>query len=333
MTIKSIIGIRTIKTGIGAALAMICADMLGLKFATAAGIVTILSIQSTKKQSIEMAVKRLWATGIALAIATILFNILGYTPIVFGIYLLIFIPIAAKVSVVEGIVPASVLVTHLLTEGQVTGELLVNEVLLIIVGAGVALILNLYMPSIEKELYRLRSSVEKDLHKLFVEMAGALRAHSVAIDEEVLFSRIERTLQEGSIKAYKQTNNHLFAQVSVYERYFQMRLKQFQVVCYMREHFSRFFMQYQETEDVATFTMHVADLVHGRRTSNELLQELEELRNHFKTSSLPTTREEFENRAMLYQFLNDLEHFLEIKKQFRESLTEKELLEYENGYE
>ena len=35
---------------------------------------------------------------------------------------------------------------------------------------------------------------------------------------------------------------------------------------------------------------------------------------------LPKTREEFENRAMLYQFLNDLEQFLSIKNGFKEEL-------------
>ena len=33
---------------------------------------------------------------------------------------------------------------------------------------------------------------------------------------------------------------------------------------------------------------------------------------------LPKNREEFENRALLFQFLNDLEDFLIIKKEFKE---------------
>jgi uncharacterized membrane protein YgaE (UPF0421/DUF939 family) len=33
---------------------------------------------------------------------------------------------------------------------------------------------------------------------------------------------------------------------------------------------------------------------------------------------LPKTRNEFEDRALLFQFLNDLEDFLIIKKEFKE---------------
>jgi uncharacterized membrane protein YgaE (UPF0421/DUF939 family) len=40
------------------------------------------------------------------------------------------------------------------------------------------------------------------------------------------------------------------------------------------------------------------------------------LKNHYKESELPATREEFENRATLFQYLNDLEHFIEIKSRF-----------------
>ncbi|MEG0085126.1 MAG: hypothetical protein RR817_01510, partial [Niameybacter sp.] len=68
------------------------------------------------------------------------------------------------------------------------------------------------------------------------------------------------------------------------------------------------------------------------RSAKMLLEQLAKLREVFRASSLPKTREEFENRAMLYQYLNDIEHFLEIKQSFRESLTEEEFEEYKKGY-
>lgn len=43
------IGVRTWKTGIGAVIAMIIAKELGLSYWVSAGIITILSIQSTKE--------------------------------------------------------------------------------------------------------------------------------------------------------------------------------------------------------------------------------------------------------------------------------------------
>ena len=125
---------------------MIIAQKLGLQYPVSAGIITILSIQSTKRQSVEMALKRIGACILALIIATILFKTMGYYYVVFGLFLLIFIPITVKFNLQEGIVVSSVLVTHLLVERSVSLFWITNELFLMIVGAGIALE--------EGELYR-----------------------------------------------------------------------------------------------------------------------------------------------------------------------------------
>lgn len=265
-------------------------------------------------------------------LASLLFVVLGYNPISFGIFLLIFIPLAAKGSMVDGIVMASVLVTHLLVEKSVDITWLTNELLLFIIGAGVALILNLYMPSIEGELHIYRHKIEDSMYRLFSSMAKSLKESSTSIEDEEYFEVIASDIKLAGLQAYKHSNNHLFATISPYERYFNMRAKQFQVMEYMREHFSRFFMTYEETEIVSKFASKVADSIHGHGTAKALLEELDELRNQFKHSKLPSTREEFENRAMLYQYLNDIEHFLQIKKEFIESLSLEEVESYRKGY-
>lgn len=327
------IGIRTLKTGLGATITLIVASSMGLQYATAAAVITILSIQSTKRQSIQMAVNRLVATVIALGIASLVFMGIGFNALAFGLFLICFIPVAARLNIGEGIVPASVLVTHLLTSKNITGSLLFNELMLVVVGAGIALLINLYMPSIESELNVCRREIEEMMHKIFIDMAYSLRAHSISIEEDLLYKSIEKHIKEGQEKAYKYTNNYLFTKVSPFAQYFNMRSRQFQVITYMREHFTKFFMHFEETEIVANFTEKVAECMRGTITARTLLEELQVLREDFKASKLPVTREEFENRAMLYQFLNDLEHFLEIKRDFRESLTDEEFLEYKKGYD
>ena len=279
------------------------------------------------------AIKRFVATVVALLIGTLLFTLLGHNAVVFGLYLLIFIPVVVRIKVGEGIVPASVLVTHLLVADHITPGLLLNEILLVVVGAGVALLLNLYMPSVEQNLYQIRIAIEKDMYQLFIEMAAALESHALEIQGNELYKRIEAQIKTGNLEAYKHTNNHLFAKETVYERYFAMRWEQFQVMHYMAEHFPRIAMTLKETTEVANFAREVAESIQGRVTSQALLAELENLRQHFKEAPLPTTREAFENRAMLYQFLNDLERFLEIKRSFREGLTVEELEEYIKCYE
>lgn len=329
--IKRFIGIRTLKTGIGAVVTLLIGNALGLQYAASAAVITILSIQSTKRQSVEIAIKRLIATIVALLLAAFIFEGVGFYPFSFGLFLIFFIPIASKGNMVEGIVPASVLVTHLLGSGNITLSLMLNEIALVVIGVIVALIINLYMPSMEEEIIKCRRDIETSMYNIFINMVEALRTQNINLDEEA-YGLLGHEIEEGQLKAYRYANNYLFTKHTPFSRYFRMRNKQYQVMLYMKEHFTKFFMTFEQTEIVANFTKRVAKSIHGEISAKVLLEELHVLREEFKESALPSSREEFENRAMLYQFLNDIEHFLEIKRDFRQSLSKEELKEYIKGY-
>lgn len=329
---KKIIGVRTIKTGIGSVLAMACADALGLKYMASAGIITILSIQSTKKESVQVALRRITATIVALVLGSLLFTFFSATPLIFGLYVILFIPITVRLKITEGIVPASVLVTHLLGEQMITSGMLINEILLMLVGAGVALLLNLYMPSIEKSLLQDKRAIEEEMYDILIHMSEALENRSLRIDESERFSRLQSRLDIGRNRAHKNANNYLMSERSPYEKYFEMRIGQFQVMQYMFKHFDKFFMTVEQSYLVADLTRQLAESVKGRVLVETLFEMLESLRANFKKSDLPISREEFENRAMLYQFLNDIEQFLDIKKRFKEELTPKEREMYNQYY-
>ncbi len=310
------IGYRTVKTAIAATIAIITADFLGLKYAAAAGIIAILSTQSTKRQSVTVALQRIGASFLALAIAPVLFILLGYNPLTFGLFLMIFITLAARLKVAEGIVVNSVLVTHLLVERSTAPGLLLNEISLMIVGTSIALILNLYMPSLEGKIKEDQRSIEILMKEILLHMAKALRDNSVSIREEQMFKDLGDLLEQGLSRAYRNLNNYFFINSNYYVEYMEMRLQQFHTLKRMRSHFQRFFMTYEQTDMMAEYTEEVAQSFHEKNTAKKLLVNLNSLREMYKAMKLPETREEFENRAMLFQFLNDMEEFLNIKYEF-----------------
>ncbi|MGL4731161.1 MAG: aromatic acid exporter family protein [Clostridium sp.] len=310
------IGNRTLKTAIGTGIAMILAHMLGLKYYASAGIITILSVQNTKRKSFVVALERIGACIVGLTISGILFQILGFNELVFALFMLLFIPVAVRFKLSEGIVMSSVLATHFLGEGSITLGLVLNELGLIVIGVGVALILNLYMPNMESYILRDKEYIEETLKNIFIEMSKSLKELSVSLSEDKTFNKLEKTLHEARKKAYINLNNYFISDESYYLQYMEMRIQQFECIKRMRCHFKRFFMTYEQTEMIAEFTYKVGETLSENNSCDGLLKELEQLREKFKESELPTTREEFENRAMLYQFLNDLEQFLEIKNEF-----------------
>lgn len=78
-------------------------------------------------------------------------------------------------------------------------------------------------------------------------------------------------------------------------------------------------MKYEQTILLSEFTNNVAINIHEDNDCIELINKLALLRREYEMMELPKNRDEFENRALLFQFLNDLEDFLIIKKEFKES--------------
>lgn len=67
---------------------------------------------------------------------------------------------------------------------------------------------------------------------------------------------------------------------------------------------------------ISNYLERVADLFHEFNNVEKLLVEQKQLFESFKIAELPSSREEFENRAILFQILRDLEYFLQLKRSF-----------------
>ncbi len=62
------------------------------------------------------------------------------------------------------------------------------------IGAGIALLLNLYMPSIEKEIWEDQFYIEEKMKEILIQMSIALRELSVSLKEDKLFNDLEERL-------------------------------------------------------------------------------------------------------------------------------------------
>ncbi|MDF2564874.1 MAG: hypothetical protein K0Q53_1269 [Massilibacillus sp.] len=304
------IGYRTLKTALGVVIAMYIASALGLKDATSAGIITILSLQNTRKQSIQLAIKMLCAFLLALFLSVILFKLYSYTPFIFGIFLLFFISIAVRLKLQEGIVISAVLITHLLIEQDIQIPFLLNQLYLMIIGVAIALILNLFMPNLENKFKEKQQFIENIISSILLNMSESLRNQTCSIGENNLFTQLRRTLKEGSDIAHINYNNRIFATNNNHRQYMEIREQQLNCLLNMKKHFDRLSTTYRQTIIIADFANKVAYSISDYTMTNNQLTELRNLRDSFTTMPLPQDRAEFENRSVLYQFLNDMDELL-----------------------
>ncbi|MDM5211774.1 aromatic acid exporter family protein [Peribacillus sp. NJ4] len=310
------IGYRTIKTALGVTLAIIIAQMLNLEYFSAAGIITILCIQVTKKKSVYASWHRFLACLIAMAYSSLMFQFIAFHPLIIGLILLIFIPTTVALKINEGIVTSSVIIMHLYGSGDITFSLLINETILIAVGVGVALVMNLYMPSVDKKLLAYQERIETNFSAILMGIVRYLRDNDHTWDGKEI-TETANLLNQAKSLAFRDVENHFLREEDLYYHYFKMREKQFEIIERILPLVTNIPLVVKQSGIVADFIEDLAENVHPQNTAILYLKKLEEMEIHFRGMALPQTREEFESRAALLQLMKEMERYLLLKHSFK----------------
>lgn len=317
------LSLRTIKLIFATVLAIYLATALGLSYATAAGIIAILSVLDTRKSSFKMARNRLFSTLLALTIAVLTFALFGFGIWTLGIYLALYVPLAYRFNWEAGIAPSTVLVTHLLLEQDISLIFLGNELTLFLIGAGLALLFNLYMPSQEKKIQAYHDQVE-DLLKQILLRFEAFLLNGDGRNEAELITQLDKTLDEALKVVYLDRHNQLFQQTNYQVHYFEMRAAQNKILRTMAGNINKCLLEGRENVILSSLFERAAQQLSRENSAKELLLDIELFHATFRERPLPQTRQEFETRATLFQLLHDMEAFIRLKVDFYEVYKDQE---------
>ncbi|WCN39456.1 aromatic acid exporter family protein [Aneurinibacillus uraniidurans] len=309
------IGYRTLKTAVGTSLSIFLAQWLGLQFAASAGILTILSVQVTKKRSIKNAFARFFSCVLGLLFGLVLFSLLGYHPVTIFILLLCLIPLLVRLRIQEGFVTACVILFHLYTTQKVSVAFFTNELAIMSIGLGIGLLMNIYMPSMEIELKKYQQKIEANFRVIMKELVVYLRNHESSWDGHELLETPELINTAKSL-AIRNVENHLFRKQDHYYHYFHMREQQFYLLERMVPLISTLLYSVSQGEKIADFLDDVSDHIHSGNTAYIFLAQIQQLKREFEQTELPKSREEFEIRANLFYFLQEMERYLLIKDEY-----------------
>lgn len=312
------IGYRTIKTAIGVPVAISIAQFIGINHFVSAGILTMLCIQPSRRRSFISAWDRFLACVIGITFSFLLFETLGYYPAIIGLLLLLFIPVTVYFKISQGIITSTVIVLNLYNSGNITFSRIGEQLLIIVIGIGTALVLNVYMPSLDRKLRTMQEELEMNFQKILSEIALYIRDKDRAWDGKELIAA-DDILNEATTLVSLDRENHLLRSEHTYYDYFAMRKEQYKLLRKMLPLVSRIENVELISSEIADYFEDLSESVHPGNTAILFLDELNTLRNTFQTMELPTTREEFETRANLFQLLHEIEDYLVIKNKFKES--------------
>ena len=310
------VGYRTLKTAVGAAIAIWIAQYFELNSFASAGILTVLCIQPTKRKSVRAISSRFLAALVGFVFAFVLFEWIAYHPIVFAILLLILLPTLVSFRIQDGFVSCVVILLHIYNAQNFTLGLLFNELLLMLIGFGTAFVVNFYMPDISRKLKSYQVEIESLYTTIFKEIAKYLRNGDLNWNGKEL-TEAAALLKKAKATAYQDVENHLTRLENEYYLYFDMREEQFDIIERVLPKITTIPIIMSHSPIVAEFMEELAENVHPGNTAHKYISKLELVKERFANLPLPQDHDTFTAMAGLYQFIEEMEHYLQIKQQFK----------------
>ncbi|MFD2612122.1 aromatic acid exporter family protein [Paenibacillus gansuensis] len=308
-------GIRVIKTAAAALIAIYLAQWIGLQTPLSAGLLAILGVEVTRKKGLQMSLIRFAASVFGLLLASLIFQLLGFHIYALSLYILVVFPILGRTNLKDGIVTCSVMVFHVFTAGEVSGPVVWNEVLLLLVGLGTATIFNLsYMPKEDMKLNAIRDETEDLFSAIFLHVARSLRdTDYIWGGQEVLDAA--GAVEQGLSVAKRIEENRLLKSDHSPVMYFLMRRQQLECIDRMLGLVAQVYRVLPHSELTAELFEELSIDVRAESYTGNVEASLSGLERQFKAMALPVNREEFEVRSALLQLCLELRYYLSIAKQ------------------
>lgn len=307
------------KISAGCAAAIVISTLLGVKYSATAGLITVLSIQNTKKETAEIALKRLLSFITAIITSFISFRFLGYTTTAFAVYLFVFILICGLFRAQSAIVPVSVLIAHILSEKHFDLQILINEFLLLFIGAGTGFLLNLYLHRDTKKMAEYRTAVDDEIKAIIGRMADRVLVSDKSDYTGDCFRRLDGYMKSARDLAVLNRQNSLINNDNYDLLYLDMRQKQCTILYEMYKSVKEMDSTPEQAHILSELLKKIKDEYHEYNNVSRLLEETNKVITEMKDQKMPESREEFENRASLYNLMIRTREFLTIKKMFMEN--------------
>lgn len=304
-------------------ISILISEILGLENSITAGVVTLLSIQTTKTQTVNIAAKRVIGYFIMLVMVILIFNTLGYNLISFGIFVFLFALINSRFNISIGLAPNVVMAGHFYARQTTDINFIFNETAIYLIAVAVAIVVNLIIPvtkSREKEKY----NIDNSIRKILLSLSNIINEdYKKKFNKNEYITDIENKIQiafkemEDYEKTviYKLENDILNNDIYDLE-YINMRKNQFNILNKIFELTKKLNKKYYQSEAIAIFLKEIESDYDENNNVVELMNKSKDLLDKFSNSELPQDRTEFENRAILYTIMSDINSFLMEKYDF-----------------
>lgn len=311
-----------IKLICAALLAMAIAHLLDLEFVASAGVISLLTIMPTKKETLKTAGIRFLAFGVAMILAFICYGLVGFNIKAFALFLVIYIPVCQLCRWSYALTICSVVASHFLILGDMSWPNVLNEVLIFTIGVGMGVVANLHLRKDVDYIEQLKDETDAEMKSILAGMAEhILDAENTDYNGELLH-QLRKSIRHAKNVADRNYNNQ-FKTTDIYDiEYIRMRDKQCMVIHEMYKIVRHIDTTPNTAHLISDFLKYMAETYHKDNDGKLTLEKFKEMDMEMKSKPLPVQRKEFEDRAMLFSLMRKIEEFVLLKIEFSEKFSE-----------
>jgi len=320
------------KIGAGSSAAIFVATQLNLQFSASAGTIALLTLMTTRWETLRLSVYRIITYGLCVGLSALIFMHVNESWMGYGLYILFMILMCEALGWKSTISVNSVIGVHFMQTHDFSLQFIYNEFMLVFIGITIAIVLNLFHlnRSYKKDLIKNMRYTEEKLQLILRELAAYLHKEeepgTISVWDEI--SDLEQKLQVFAGEAYEYQGNTFSKHHEYYIDYFEMRHQQLGLLHSLHHEVDRLRTQPEQANIIAEYMFYLKDYVVEVNAPDEQIARLKELLEGFRVQPLPKDRDEFESRAILYHILMDIEDFLLFKKRFVDELDDHKLKKY-----
>lgn len=320
--------VKILKISAGAALSAALCYGLDLQYAVSGGIICLLTIQDTRKETLSITLKRLVTFCVTALLCLCIFGITGYGLIQLGLVLALLLIFCGLVGMNEAIAMNSVIATHFFASQSVSPDMILNELALFSAGAGMGILLNIFVPSNEAKIRRIQRETDERIRRIIGRMSVYITAEDKSDYTGSCFEETNRLLDELKREAVKYIGNAFVSEKDYFYKYVGMRMEQCIILIRIYTDIKRLSIVTSHAKPIADFLEKTSAEFSEINDAESLLAELGRLFAYYSEEELPKSRTEFENRALLYHILCDLKSLVSLKADFAARLTDSEKKRY-----
>ncbi|MCR5216024.1 MAG: hypothetical protein K6C69_03735 [Lachnospiraceae bacterium] len=314
--------INTVKVALAACASILLADALTLSNAISAGIVAILTIQPTKRETVKTAIARCIAFALALLIAFVSFSLFGYGYTGFLVYLVVFIFSCQRFGWISAMAMDSVIISHFIGFGCMNPPELLNEISIFAIGIAAGIFANLHLTRDMKKMNYIEDALDEQIRLILSRMSEKLISNDYSDYNGDCFNHLDDLIHEAELIARQNFANQLRKEDYFDMNYVAMRKAQESVLIEMYKNVRLLQGNPETIYAISNFLKKISEEYEKNNTVKNLLKTFAEIDQSMKSTPLPKTRQEFEDRAHLYTILRKIEEFLLIKADFMNTQEE-----------